>query len=368
MDTLALLETLSNAFGVSGFEDDVRDAIRALAAPLADEVRTDALGNLIVTRRGRTSRTLMIDAHMDEIGLIVNHVEDAGFLRFALIGTWDPRVLLAQAVTIRTRSGATVRGVIGALPPHIVAVDERAGDDGSETADGEDAVDRHSGPVPVDALSIDVGADSATEVADRGIRVGDPATLAYPFQTLPRGYVLGKALDDRVGCAVLLKVLEALAGRTPELTVAAAFAVGEEVGLRGATTAAHQLEPEIALALEGTVAADVPGVPASRQVTRLGRGPAITIADQTIIVRPHFVHALERIADARGIPYQLKTPLYGGTDAGAIHVARAGVLAGVVSVPCRYIHTPLSLVCLDDVDGAIRLVGACVEDAATLLG
>jgi len=349
METCALLESLSNTFGVSGFEDDVRDAIRPLVAPLADEVRTDALGNLIVVRRGRSARTLMLDAHMDEIGFIVNHVEETGFLRFATIGSWDPRILLAHAATVRTREGTLVRGVIGTLPPHVVAADDR------------------TKPVAVDAMFIDIGAGSADEAAERGVRVGDPATLAYPFESLPRGRVLGKALDDRVGCTVVIKVLEALTGATPQLTVACTFAVGEEIGLRGARTAAYQLDPVIALALEGTVAADVPGVAGARQVTRLGRGPAISLADQTLVVRPHLVRALERMAESRGIPYQLKAPLFGGTDAGAIHLARGGVLTGVVSVPCRYIHTPLSVLCLDDVEGAIRLVGAFVEEAHTLV-
>ncbi|HLJ59602.1 MAG TPA: M42 family metallopeptidase [bacterium] len=350
METLALLESLSNTFGVAGFEDDVRDVLRPLVTPLADETRTDPLGNLIAVRRGRTARVLMLDAHMDEIGFIINHVEDTGFLRFATIGGWDARILPAQAVTIRARSGTLHRGVIGALPPHLLSADER------------------TKPLPIEALFIDIGADSAVEVADRGIRIGDPGTLAYPFETLGDGSVLGKAFDDRVGCVVMLKTLEALAGRTPEMTVACNFAVAEEIGLRGARTAAYQLDPVIALALEGTVAADVPGVSGARQVTRLGRGPAISVADNSIIVRPQFVRALERMAEARGIPYQLKTPLFGGTDAGAIHLSRGGVLAGGISVPCRYIHTPLSLLRLGDVEGAIRLVTAFVEEAHTLVG
>ena len=350
MDTLALLETLSNTFGVSGFEDDVREVVRPLAAECADEVRTDVLGNLIATKRGRSPRTLMLDAHMDEIGFIINHVEDSGFLRFGTIGGWDARVLLAQAVTIRTRDGAFVRGVIGTLPPHLLEVEER------------------TKAVSLDALFIDIGAASAAAVAERGVRVGDPATLAYPFEKLPDGCVLGKALDDRVGCTVLLQALRGLAGRTPELTVACNFAVAEEVGLRGARTAAYQIDPVIALALEGTVAADVPGVAGARQVTRLGAGPAISLADRSTIVRPHLVRAMERIAEERRVAYQYKAPGYGGNDAGAIHLSRAGVLASGVSVPCRYIHTPLTLLKMSDVEGAIQLVGAFVEEAHTLVG
>lgn len=345
MDSFALLETLSNAFGVSGFEDEVREIIQSLVAPHADDVRTDALGNLIVTRRGPGGRTLMLDAHMDETGLMISYVEDGGFLRFTTIGGWDPRVLPAHAVTIRARSGAKIRGVIGSLPPHITKPDER------------------DKAIPVDALYIDVGARSADEAAQWGIRVGDPAALSYPCERLRDRCVLGKALDDRAGCAAMIKVLEDLARESLDLTLVCNFAVGEETGLRGARTAAYQINPDLALAIEGTVAADVPGVPPPRQPTRVGKGPALTLADHTIIVSPKVVRALERAAEEHRIPYQLKVPLYGGTDAGAIHTSRGGVLTGTISVPCRYIHAPLSLLDLGDFENTVRLIRAFVLEA-----
>ncbi len=348
MDTLPVLQSLSNAFGVSGFEDDVRGVIERHVAPFADSVRTDVLGNLIVTRHGRRERTLMLDAHMDEVGLMINHVEDDGFLRFTTIGGWDPRVLVAHAVTIRTRSGATVRGVIGSLPPHILTAEER------------------EKPVPVDGMFIDVGARSAEEVTRWGIRLGDPAVLAYPCEPLRDGTVLGKALDDRAGCAVMVAVLERLARETLDLTLVCNFAAGEEVGARGARTAAYQIMPELALAIEGTIAADVPGVSGPRRLTRLGAGPAITLADRSLIVSPRFVQALERVTEEHRIPYQYKRPAFGGTDAGAIHTSGGGVLAGAVSVPCRYIHAPLGLLRLSDVEETIRLVTAFVADADRL--
>src|SRR5579864_1503354 len=162
METHSLIGSLSNAFGVSGFEDDVRRTIEALVAPWADDVRTDVLGNLLVTRRGRgPGRTVMLDAHMDEIGFLITHIESDGFLRFTTLGGWDARVLLAHAVTIRTRGGALVRGVVGSLPPHILSGEER------------------ERPVPLDALYLDIGAASAEEAAQRGIRIGDPATMAW---------------------------------------------------------------------------------------------------------------------------------------------------------------------------------------------
>jgi tetrahedral aminopeptidase len=349
MDTAPLLASLSDAFGVSGFEDEVREIIRAHVSPQGAEVRTDTLGNLIVTRRGRGPRILMLDAHMDEIGLMISHVDEDGFLRFATIGGWDSRILLTHAVTIRTRSNSRVRGVIGALPPHVLKPEER------------------DKPVSLDGMFIDVGASSAKEAAALGIRVGDPAVLAYPCELLPDGRILGKALDDRVGCTVLIKVLEDLAGETPPATVVCNFAVAEEVGLRGARTAAYQINPDFALAIEGTVASDVPGTAPPRQVTSLGKGPALTLADATTIVNPRMVQALEDVADEHHIPYQYKTPVYGGTDAGAIHVSRGGVLTGGVSVPCRYIHSPLSLLRLGDVEQAIRLVAAFTREGPQLL-
>lgn len=348
METHSLIGSLSNAFGVSGFEDDVRRMVEALVAPWADDVRTDVLGNLLVTRRGGPGRTIMLDAHMDEIGFMITHVEREGFLRFTTIGGWDARLLLAHAVTIRTRDGALVRGVVGTLPPHILGAEER------------------ERPVPLEALYLDIGATSAEDVAQRGVRIGDPATIAYPCEHLPDGLIMGKALDDRAGCAVLIKTLEALAGTSPDGTLVCAFTVGEETGLRGARTAAHQISPDVALAIEGTVASDLPGVSAPKQVTRLGGGAAITFADRSMIVRPQMVRALEQVAEANDIPYQHKRPGYGGTDAGAIHISGAGVLAGAVSVPCRYIHSPLSLLRLSDFDAVVRLVTAFVREVPRL--
>lgn len=201
MDTLRVLQTLSDAFGVVGFEDEVRETLQALVQPYADEIRTDVLGNLLVTRRGGSGFTVMLDAHLDEIGLIVNHIDDKGFLRFATLGGWDTRILPAQAVTVRTRDGQKVRGAIGSLPPHILKSDER------------------ERPIPLESLFIDVGASSADQAAGMGIRVGDPVVVGHPFEIVRDGWVLGKAFDDRAGCAVLVKVLEKLAGSTPEATL-----------------------------------------------------------------------------------------------------------------------------------------------------
>jgi endoglucanase len=338
MDLTNLMRELSDAFGVAGFEDDVRKTIHRLVSPHVEEVRSDALGNLLAFRKGTSEFTLMLDAHTDEVGFIVKWIDERGYLRFAPLGGWDPRIIPSHRVEILTRSGQRREGVIGSTPPHIQSDEDR------------------KRPIPIESMFIDVGASSRQEAADMGFRIGDPLTIHPPFTELRTGYVSGKAFDDRAGCAVLVEVARRLAGARLGLNVVFAFVTGEEVGARGARTAAYQVEPDFALSVEGTIGADMPGVPEESQPVRLGRGPAITVADNTIIVPRRMVEALERVAEGSSIPYQYKLPTYGGTNAGAIHVSRAGVLAGVVSVPCRFIHSPTSTLRIDDLENTIRLV------------
>jgi len=345
MPMIDLLRELSDAFGVSGFEDEVRSLIAERMTPLVDEVTVDPLGNLIATRRGHDERVLMLDAHMDEIGFIVKWIDEKGFIRFAPIGGWDERIVPGHRVEILTRSGARRHGVIGTAPPHILTPEER------------------KSPIPMEKMFVDVGATSRQEAADLGIRIGDPFTVHYPFTELQEGTVTGKAFDDRAGCAVLIETARRIGDERPPMTTVFAFVFGEEVGLRGARTAAYRIRPDLALALEGTIGADMPGVPEESQPVRLGRGPAISVADRSIIVAPKFVQALERVADEAAIPYQYKLPTYGGTDAGEIHLSRGGVPSGVLSVPCRFIHSPISTLRLNDLENTVRLTAAFVGAA-----
>jgi tetrahedral aminopeptidase len=256
VDSFELLRDLSERFGVAGFEGEVRERLAELVGPHVDEVRVDPLGNLIAERGGGGPR-LMLDAHMDEIGFMVSYVEEGGWLRVVPIGGWDERIVPAHALTILADGGDKVRGIVGTLPPHLL-----------KQADREK-------PLLLEDAFVDVGAESRAEVEELGIRIGSPAVIAYPFARLNGGAtVAGKALDDRAGCTVLVKTLEALAGETLGVTLFANFAVGEEVGLRGARTAAAQIAPDIALALEGTVAADVPGAAPARPPPRPRGGPA----------------------------------------------------------------------------------------------
>jgi endoglucanase len=233
-----------------------------------------------------------------------------------------------------------VHGIVGTLPPHLLSAEER------------------SKPHRIEDLFVDIGAESADEVAGLGIRVGSPAVIHYPFQRLQTDMVAGKALDDRAGCAVLIATLAALADETPELTVVGAFTVREEIGLIGAGTAAFQIEPDLALVLEGTIGADMPGVPKVRQVTRIGAGPAITVADGSQIIKPQLVKFLTATADALGIPWHYKLPPFGGTDGGAIQRSRGGVRSASVSIPCRYIHSPFSVMRMADFEHTVALTTA----------
>ena len=338
MDTKELLQKLTDAMGVTGYEDEVRQVLQSVVEPFVDETRVDTLGNLIVHKKGKSDRVLMLDAHMDEVGFLVKWIDDDGFLRISPVGGWDPRIVPGHRVVIRTRAGETRHGVIGTAPPHILSEANR------------------SKTIPLEKMFVDVGATSKDDAHDLGIRIGDPMTIHYPFQEMIPGYVTGKAFDDRAGCAILIEVAERMHEAGWPMSVAFSFSFGEEIGLRGAKTAAYGIEPDLALAVEGTIGANMPHVPEDIQPARVGCGPVITVADRSIIVVPKVVRALEAAADGAGIQYQYKLPTYGGNDAGAIHLSRSGVLAGTVAVPCRFIHSPTTTLRMNDYENTVRLV------------
>jgi len=347
VDLVEKLARLSDAFGVAGFEDEVREVIREMVAPYVDGWEVDPLGNLICWRG--QGEPVMLDAHMDEVGFMVRWIEKDGFLRLSALGSWDERILLGHRVVIRTRDGQKRLGVIGTTPPHILSEGER------------------QKVVALEDLFVDVGARSREEALEMGFHLGDPATIHYPFAKICNGYVTGKAFDDRAGCLVAIEALRLTAEERLPYKLFVNFAVCEEGGLRGARAAAYRIGPKLALALEGTIGADIPGVPEAKQPVRIGQGPAITLADRSITVNPRFVQFLERVAEEEKIPYQYKLPSYGSTDAGPIHLERGGTLAGVVSVPCRYIHSPVSTLLLSDLEATIKLVVGFLKRAYELL-
>lgn len=337
-----LLKRLAEAHGVSGREDDVREVIRAELADLGLSAEEDAIGNLFVEAFGPTDAPeVLLDAHMDEIGLMVSYLHAQGQLAFATLGGWDARNLPAQEVTIKTRTGK-VAGVIGSKPPHILKGDEA------------------TKPWAVEALWIDVGTTSADETRALGVGIGDPVVLDGACVELCNGVLRGKAFDDRFGCYVVLQTLRAIREKKLDVRVCASFTTSEEVGLRGIEAIGNRREWAAALHFEATVAADMPGVAASQSPTVFGKGPAITIADRSTIVPERIVRYLEKTARDAGIPYQFKLPIYGGTNAGGMHKSGRGVLCGIIAAPCRYIHSPVTLIKASDMEATLKLAEAAV--------
>jgi endoglucanase len=335
------LEKLSNACGVAGREEEVRSLMKKFLKPYVDEVKEDKLGNVIGIKKGKKNAPkVMLAAHMDEIGLLVKTISKEGFIQFAKIGGIDDRILLAQKVIVYTEKGP-LHGIIGSKPPHIQKEEER------------------KKVLTYDELFIDIGAENQEQAKKMGVKIGDPVGFDIKFAKVGKNIVIGRAFDDRVGCAVMVEAMKHL--KKTECTVYAVGTVQEEVGLRGATTAAFGIYPDVGIALDVTVAGDVPRVREVEAPIKLGKGPSIEIADMGLIAHPKVVRLLVDAAEENKIPYQLETGLPGSTDAARISLTREGVPSGVISIPTRYIHSPTSLLNLEDAEKAVKLTVAAVQ-------
>ena len=327
MELFELIQTLNAAHGPSGDEGGIRQVIARLARPLADEVRTDTLGNLMVHKRGEGPR-VMFAAHMDSIGFIVTHIEKEGFLRVGRLGGISPKE--AAYTPVRFQNG--VRGVI--VP--------------EEKAD--------LGKLKLDQCFLDIGAKDEDQAREM-VRVGDTAVYDSPM-FVSGSKVVSPYLDNRISCAVLLKALEEI-GRSPN-DLYFVFTVQEEVGLRGGRTAAWGVDPAYGIAVDVTDVDDTPGSEKSGTV-QLGKGAAIKVMDSSVICHPEVVSRLDALAGEGDIPVQRDILRAGGTDAGAIHITRTGVKTGGISVPCRYIHTPVEMADLTDAQHCVRLAAAFAQ-------
>ena len=334
-EQVKLLERLSNACAVSGDEGEVRKIVLSEVKPFASEVKVDALGNVLVTRKGVGDRCMrvMLAAHMDEVGLMLTHDEKDGIYHFEAVGSIQAADLAGKAIWIGKEH---IPGVIGLKPLHLGNGDDR------------------KRPVDMDDLHLDVGLVSGKE------KVGDRATFATTFVQIGPS-LRGKALDDRLGVATLIELVKTA---PPNIDLLAAFTVQEEIGSRGARVAAYAFNPDLAIILDSTPAYDLPAWDTDENVrynSRLGAGPAIYIADAGTLSDPRLVRYLIRIAEENNIPYQLRQPGGGGTDAGMIHRQRAGVPSVSVSVPGRYAHSPASIVRLSDWQDTMSLVSIALH-------
>ena len=335
------LEELSNVCGVTGREEEARNLLIKLMKPYADEIEVDRLENVIAIKKGKKSKPkIMLAAHMDEVGLMVKTVTKEGFLQFAKMGGIDDRILLAQKVLVHTQKG-TLQGIVGSKPPHIQKEDER------------------KKVVTYDKLFIDIGAENNQEAAKMGVKVGDPISFDVKYAKIGTDVVTGKAFDDRAGCAVMIETLKQL--DSIECTVYAVGTVQEEVGLRGAATATFGVDPDIGIALDVTIAGDVPGVSDFDTSLKMGKGPVFTVADSGLITNPKILRLLLDAAEESKIPCQLETGLPGATDAARMSLTRQGVPSGTVSIATRYIHSPVGMLSLKDVENSAKLTAAAIQ-------
>lgn len=338
---IALIKKLSNSFGPPGSEDEPREILQVELEQFADNVEIDKLGNIFFYHNGREDAPkVMIAAHLDEIALLTTYIEDKGFLRFHSLGGIPASQLLGQRFIFKGRKDV-LKGIIGTKPPHVMTDEER------------------KKPVRMDDLFVDIGAESREIAEMKGCYLGMLGVYDTNFTELGNGYIRGKAFDDRIGCAVMAEAFKSL--RKSKCNIVAVGTVQEEVGLRGARTAAWQVEPDYGLALEGTFALDVPGSMPHKKSASLGKGPVITIADRSVIAHPKVLGALIESAEADGIPYQFKKIPSGGTDAGAIHLIKGGVPSGVLATPCRYVHGPAAIAYIEDFDNTVKLVDSFVR-------
>ncbi|MCC5909884.1 MAG: M42 family metallopeptidase [Clostridiaceae bacterium] len=322
-----LLKNMLSTYSPSGNELKISEVIKSEIKDFVDEIKTDALGNLIARKKG-SGKKIMLAGHMDQIALMVTYIDDKGFLRFSNIGGFSPAITLSQRVIFEN-------GTIGVI--------------GSEKL--ESLKD-----LKLDKLYIDIGASSKEE-AELKVSIGD-SCVYFSTPLIDDKKVISQALDDRIGCFVMIEALKKLTDTNNDIYFV--FTVQEEVGLRGAKTAAYSIDPDLAIAFDVTATGDTPK--AKSMAVKLGDGPAIKIKDNSILCHPKVKNYMIQQAKENNIPYQLEVLELGGTDSGAIHLTRSGVPSGVLSIPCRYLHSDCEMVFLSDVKNSIELTKNILEN------
>lgn len=335
---LELLEKIIQTPGAPGFEKRIRDLILTEIDGLVDEVETDNMGNIYAIKRGKSNKKVMIGAHMDEIGFIVTHIDDNGFIRFHTLGGFDPKTLTAQRVIIHGKED--IIGVMAAKPIHVMTTEER-----------------NKNPKTTDFF-IDTGRKKE-EVLEL-VRVGDPITRERSFIEMGE-CVNGKSLDNRLAVYILIETLKQLRDTETPYDVYGVFTVQEEVGIRGANVSAMRVQPDFGFGLDTTVAYDLPGASAHEKITELGKGAAIKIMDSSTICDYRMVNFMKQTADNNKISWQPEVLTAGGTDtAGLQRMTAGGSIAGAISIPTRHLHQVIEMANKEDILGCVKLLKACV--------
>jgi len=337
-----LLKKLCETPGVSGREDKVRDLVIEELRPLTDEISVDTLGNVSAVKKGTGGPRVMLAAHLDEIGFLVKYVDNKGFLRVQPVGGWDPRTMVAQRVHVHGCGGQTLLGALmpASKPIHLLTAEEMAK------------------PPKMEEFFIDLGLP--VDEVKAQVEMGDMVTMARTTERIGSN-IVSKCLDDRLSIFVMIEALRSVGPHVAEIVAVAT--TQEEVGLRGATTAAYALQPDIGIALDVTLANDFPGIEEQDQVTRLGEGAALKIMDGSTLTHPKLLRHFRDLAERHGIKYQLEILSRGGTDAGAIQLSRAGVPTFTLSLPTRYIHTVNEMASIADIEATTALLARYLEDA-----
>lgn len=340
---LELLKSLTDVNGISGFEYDVKKLMKEYLTPVSDELIEDNLGSIFGKKKGNGSRTILIGGHLDEIGFMVTQIDDKGFIKFTPIGGWWSQVILSQKMTLVTDDGEYI-GVVGSTPPHMLSPEAR-----KKTVDIKD-------------MYLDIGVKDKEEAESLGVKPGDMIVPYTEFTEMAnKDYVLAKAFDNRFGCALAVEVLNELNDQEIDVNLVSGATVQEEVGLRGAQTAAHKVNPDLAIAIDVGIATDTPGLQTSDGVGVLGDGPLLVMLDATNIGHVGFRKHVQKLAKEKGIDVQLQAIPGGGTDAGRFHTVHDGVPSLAIGVPLRYMHSNVSIMHREDFKNAVKLVVEIVK-------
>ncbi|WP_188206368.1 M42 family metallopeptidase [Alkalibacillus aidingensis] len=338
-EQLTMLKDLTDAKGIPGNEKEAREVMTQYITPYADEVTTDHLGSLIAKKVGQENGPkIMVAGHLDEVGFMITRIDDKGFLYFQTVGGWWNQVMLAQRVTIATRKG-DVTGVIGSKPPHILSPEAR------------------KKPVEIKDMFIDIGASSKEEAEEFGVRPGDSVVPYFDFTVMNNEkLLLAKAWDNRIGCAIAIDVLKELQGENHPNEVYGVGTVQEEIGLRGARTSAHAVQPDIGFGVDVGIAGDMPGVSDKDAAAKMGDGPQIILYDASMVSHKGVRDFVVETAEENDIPFQYDSMAGGGTDSGSIHLTANGVPSLSITVPTRYIHSHAAMLHRDDYENAVKLI------------